>query len=69
MTVTDLVLADGRSIEVTGVGYHGHGELLMNGTAVSEGTDVNLTNLVKVRRFLTCPVILIWGSTGNFGVG
>ena len=54
MTVTDLLLADGRTIEVTGVGYYGHGELLMNGVAVSEGTDVNLTNLVKVSR--------LWGG-------
>lgn len=47
MTVTDIILASGRKVEVTGVGYHGHGEILLEGQSVTEITDIALTMLIK----------------------
>ena len=34
--------------QVTGIGYSGHGEVMINGVAASEFTDLSLTQLVKV---------------------
>ncbi|XP_066929181.1 calcium-transporting ATPase type 2C member 1-like [Clytia hemisphaerica] len=47
MTVTDLVLPDNRKAMVTGIGYSGHGEVMIDGVAASEFTDLSLTQLVK----------------------
>ena len=34
--------------QVTGIGYSGHGEVLLDGQAASEFTDTSLTQLIKV---------------------
>ena len=33
---------------MTGIGYSGHGEVILNGEAQSEFTDMSVTQLVKV---------------------
>jgi len=47
MKVKEMYLADGRRVEVSGVGYSGHGQVFLDDQPANDYTDAGLTNLVK----------------------
>jgi len=47
MTATTIVLADQRYVKVTGLGYYGHGAIMINNEGANEYTDLSLTTLIK----------------------
>ncbi|GAA6072099.1 calcium-transporting ATPase type 2C member 1, partial [Tachysurus ichikawai] len=49
MTVTQIFTSDGQHAEVTGVGYNGAGEVLMDGKVVHGFSNISISKLVEVR--------------------